>query len=114
VKKIVERIMKISPPPSSNDFSYRFTVIPGSRKIYSIKTKINLPERTQYYCPTPSFKSFFLGGEGGTGKSMILAYLSMFAHKNGWIVINVPNVYKWTFDRTAKYDRAYNGLYVIN
>lgn len=59
-------------------------------------------------------KSFYLGGEGGTGRSMILAYLSMMAHKNGWIVINVPNAYLWTHDTKAKYPRAYNGLYMIN
>ncbi len=56
----------------------------------------------------------FLGGEGGTGRSMILAYLSMFAFKNNWIIINVPDSYKWTHDRHIKYPRAYNGLYLIN
>lgn len=45
---------------------------------------------------------------------MILTYLSMYAYKNNWLVINVPNVYKWTFDRKIKYIRAYNGLYLIN
>jgi hypothetical protein len=106
--------MKIQPLPSSNDFSYRFKTIPGTADKDGIKTKIFLTDKTKYYCRTPSFKSFFLGGEGGTGKSMILAYLSMFGYKNGWIIINVPNVYKWTFDRKAKYIRAFNGLYLIN
>ena len=45
---------------------------------------------------------------------MILAYLSMFAYKNKWIVVNVPNVYNWTHSIRLKYVRAYNGLYVIN
>lgn len=54
-----------------------------------------------------------MGGEGGTGRSMILAYLAMFAHKNGWITINLPNAYKWTQNRKTKYVRAYNGLYLI-
>lgn len=75
---------------------------------------IELPSNAKYYCRTPSFKSLFLGGEGGTGKSMILAYVSMFAYKNGWIVINVPNAYKWTQAQRIKYVRAYNGLYLIN
>lgn len=44
---------------------------------------------------------------------MILAYLSMFAWKNGWIIVNLPNAYKWTQSRTVKYVRAYNGLYLI-
>lgn len=45
---------------------------------------------------------------------MILAYLAMLAHKKGWIVVNVPDAYKWTQDRKAVYPRAYNGLYLIN
>lgn len=45
---------------------------------------------------------------------MVLAYIAMWAFKNNWIVINVPSAYKWTNDRQAKYERAYNGLYVIH
>lgn len=45
---------------------------------------------------------------------MIIAYLSMFGYKNGWITVNVPNAYKWTQYRSTKYVRAYNGLYLIN
>ena len=45
---------------------------------------------------------------------MILAYLSMFAFKNNWIIVNLPDAYKWTHDRHIKYPRAYNGLYLIN
>lgn len=44
---------------------------------------------------------------------MILAYLAMWAHKNKWIVINVPCAYRWTNDRKVKYQRAYNGLFLI-
>jgi len=67
-----------------------------------------------FFYQTPSFKNVFLGGNGGTGKSMILAYVAMWAFKNNWILINVPSAYKWTNDRKAKYERAYNGLYVIH
>jgi hypothetical protein len=45
---------------------------------------------------------------------MILAYLAMYAYKNGWIVVNLPNAYKWTQNRRTQYVRAYNGLYLIN
>ena len=45
---------------------------------------------------------------------MILAYVAMWAFKNNWIVINVPSAYKWTNDRQAKDERAYNGLYLIH
>ena len=73
-----------------------------------------MPLNARFYCRTPSFKSFFLGGEGGTGRSMILAYLSMLAFRNNWIVINVPNAHFWTHDTKCKYPRAFNGLYLIN
>lgn len=102
--------MKIEPLPSPADFAKRFKVLPGT----DVETKTELPSQARHFCRTPSLKSFFLGGEGGTGKSMILLYLSMLAHKNNWIIINVPNAYKWTHDKKAKYPRAYNGLFLIN
>lgn len=58
-------------------------------------------------------KSIFLGGLGGTGRSMILAYAAMFAFKNNWIVISVPNAVKWTQDLQATPKKMYNGLFVI-
>lgn len=54
-----------------------------------------------------------MGGLGGTGKSMILAYAAMYAFKNNWILINIPNVHKWTQDHTVKPVRMFNGLFVI-
>lgn len=44
---------------------------------------------------------------------MILAYLTMFAYKNNWITVTVPDAYKWTQFKKTKYVRAYNGLYLI-
>ena len=44
---------------------------------------------------------------------MVLAYAAMWAFKNNWIVVNVPSIYRWTNDRQAKYERAFNGLFVI-
>lgn len=108
-KNLVDEVMTISPLPSPLDFAKRFKTMPGTE----IATKTELPPNVRYFCRTPSLKSMFLGGEGGTGKSMILLYLSMLAHKSGWIVVNVPNAYKWTHDTKAKYPRAHNGLYVI-
>jgi len=42
---------------------------------------------------------------------MILVHIAMYAHKNGWVVINVPNCRKWTHLST-KVTRYYNGLFV--
>ena len=44
---------------------------------------------------------------------MIMTHLSMWAHKNGWIVINVPSCHKWTHKK-KKINRMFNGLYVQN
>lgn len=95
--------------PSPNDFAYRCKTLPST----TIPTQTELPKSCSYYLTTPSYKSFFLGGEGGTGKSMILYYLTMYAYKNNWITITVPNAYKWTQIKKTKYVRAYNGLYLI-
>lgn len=38
----------------------------------------------------------FLHGVRGSGKSGVLLYAAMCAHKMNWIVVTVPNVYKWT------------------
>jgi hypothetical protein len=91
--QVIDEVMQLEPLPTLGDFGSRFKTLPGYP---SIPTKLKLPENVQYFSTTPSLKSIFLGGEGGSGKSMILAYLSMFAHSNDWIVINVPNCYKWT------------------
>jgi hypothetical protein len=45
---------------------------------------------------------------------MIMAYVAMWAHKNNWITINVPSGYKWTNDRSAKIELAYNGLHMVH
>lgn len=37
----------------------------------------------------------------------------MYAHKNKWIVVNVPDCRKWTHER-KKVTRFYNGLYLQN
>ena len=53
-----------------------------------------------------------MGGLGGTGKSMILAYASMFAFKNNWLIVSIP-VLKWTQDRNAVPKKMFNGLFLI-
>jgi hypothetical protein len=72
-----------------------------------------MPYFASFNYATPSCKSVFLGGLGGTGKSMILAYTAMYAFKNNWIVINLSNVLKWTQDRLAKPVKMFNGLFVV-
>ena len=54
-----------------------------------------------------------MGGLGGTGKSMILAYAAMYAYKNNWIVIAAPNILKWTQDLNVTPSKMFNGLFNI-
>ncbi len=54
-----------------------------------------------------------MGGLGGTGKSMILAYVAMYGYKNNWILIHTPNIMKWTQDRTFTPKKMFNGLFVV-
>lgn len=44
---------------------------------------------------------------------MILAYVAMYALKNNWLVINIPNVQKWTQDLKATPTKMFNGLFVV-
>lgn len=93
------------------DFAKRFRTLPGYD---NIQTRQTVPENASYYSKTPSFKSIFLGGLRGNGKSMILTYIALFAHKNDWIVINVPNAYKWTQNLKSSMQRTFNGLFLMN
>ena len=45
---------------------------------------------------------------------MTLAYAAMFAYKNNWIVVSVPNVIKWTQDENVEPKKMFNGLFVVN
>ena len=55
----------------------------------------------------------FLHGDKGTGKSGVLLYAAMWAHKMGWIVVSVPNVEKWTLSGEFEVRRHYaSGLYL--
>lgn len=52
-------------------------------------------------------------GDKGTGKSGVLLYAAMWAHKMGWIVVSVPNVEKWTLSGEFEVRRHYaSGLYL--
>jgi len=73
----------------------------------------NVPEFASYNYKTPSFKSVFLGGLGGTGRSMILAYVAMYAFKNNWILIHTPNIMKWAHDKDVTPQKMFNGLFVV-
>jgi ABC-type thiamin/hydroxymethylpyrimidine transport system permease subunit len=72
-----------------------------------------VPYFASFNYKTPSFKSVFLGGLAGTGRSMIMTYIAMYAFKNNWILITTPNVMKWTQDRSVKPKKLFNGLFVI-
>jgi len=37
-----------------------------------------------------------LSGDKGSGKSGVLLFATMWAHKNNWIVVNVPSAYELT------------------
>ena len=54
-----------------------------------------------------------MGGLGGTGKSMVLAYAAMLGFKNNWIVVSTPNIKKWTQDLKADPEKMFNGLFVV-
>lgn len=71
-----------------------------------------LAHNASYFWDTPSFKNIFLGGEGGTGRSMILAYIAMWAFKNNWVVITVPNSYKILNEVGTSYRKTYTGLFL--
>lgn len=81
--------------------------------------EINLPDSQKYLLSFPKYKKnykklptniskfgfegfqginsgVFLHGARGSGKSGVLLYLAMWAHKMNWIVVSVPNVFKWT------------------
>jgi hypothetical protein len=73
----------------------------------------NVPYFASFNYTTPSCKNVFLGGLGGTGRSMILAYAAMYGFKNNWLVINIPNVSKWTQDHTVTPVKMFNGLFVV-
>ena len=102
--------MKQEVDPSANDFTSRFKELETSPPLKIFK---GIPSFKRYNYTSPSFKSIFLGGLAGTGRSMIMAYITMFAFKNNWIVITTPNIMKWTQDRTVSPERMYNGLFVI-
>ena len=72
-----------------------------------------MPYFASFNYTTPSCKSIFMGGLGGTGKSMILAYAAMYAYKNNWIVIATPNILKWTQDLNVTPSKMFNGLFNI-
>jgi hypothetical protein len=51
-------------------------------------------------------------GDRGTGKSGVLSFITIWAHKNNWIVVNVPNASKFTNEKTIFNRHHKTGLYV--
>ena len=105
----VEQVMNQEVDPSAKDFTLRFKKLQTTPPLQIHK---KVPYFASFNYTTPSFKSIFMGGLGGTGKSMILSYAAMYAFKNNWIVLSAP-VLKWTQDRNAKPKKMFNGLFVI-
>lgn len=106
----VEKVNNMVVDPSANDFTQRFKQLDTTPPLKIYK---GVPYFASFNYTTPSFKSVFLGGLGGTGKSMILAYAAMLAYKNNWIVISTPNIIKWTQDLNVTPAKMFNGLFVI-
>jgi len=96
--------------PSPADFNTRFEKLKLSTTSLPLKNK--LAKNSSYFWDTPSFKNVFLGGEAGTGRSMILTYIAMWAFKNNWVVINCTSGYRLTHDTTNDVRRCYNGLFL--
>ena len=105
----IEQIMNQEVDPSAADFTSRFKYLETSPPL---KIHKKVPYFASFNYKTPSYKSVFMGGLGGTGKSMILSYAAMFGHKNDWIVI-APPVMKWTQDRNVSPKKMFNGLFVV-
>lgn len=110
-RKCVQSVMKLKHPPSPADF-HKVKELHVNSKHSRLQLSNSVPTNAGFFWKTPSFKNIFLGGEGGTGKSMILTYVSMWAHKNGWVVLNLPSAYKLNHGKDMNYSRAYNGLFV--
>ena len=106
----IDFVMSQEVDPSANDFTKRF-------KELQTNPPLAVHKKPAYFASfnytTPTFKSGFMGGLGGTGKSMILAYAAMYGYKNNWIVISTPNILKWTQDLTVTPSKMFNGLFVI-
>lgn len=96
IDQCIQQVELLSVKPSNLDFLKRYKELPTEPPI---KLFDNVPYFCRFSYKTPSFKSLFLGGLAGTGRSMILAYITMFAFKNNWIVISVPNAIDWTQDK---------------
>ncbi len=110
LQKAVTHIMELEVAVSPLDFLSRFKELPLEPVLPITRT---LPEMVQFYFDTPSFKSIFLGGEGGTGKSMIMTYAALFARQQGWITVNLTNGYDLLHEHKATFNRCYNGLYLF-
>jgi small subunit ribosomal protein S29 len=55
-----------------------------------------------------------LHGYRGTGKSGVLAFATMWAHQNNWLVVSVPSAFRLTQTKTL-FDRHHKtGLYLQN
>jgi hypothetical protein len=106
----IEVVMNQKVDPSANDFTQRFKELETTPPL---KIHKKMPYFASFNYTTPSCKSIFMGGLGGTGKSMILAYAAMYAYKNNWIVIATPNILKWTQDLSVTPSKMFNGLFNI-
>lgn len=106
----IQKVMTQEVDPSAQDFTKRFKELDTSPPL---KIHKEMPYFASFNYKTPSCKSVFLGGLGGTGRSMIMMYAAMMGFKNNWIVISTPNVMKWTQDLKVKPYKMFNGLFVV-
>lgn len=106
----VEKVMSQEVDPSAQDFTKRFKELDTTPPLKIYK---GVPYFASFNYKTPSFKSVFLGGLGGTGRSMVMAYAAMMGFKNNWIVVTTPNIMKWTQDLNVKPYKMFNGLFVV-
>lgn len=110
LKEAVDAVNNLKVPLSPADFAKRYEYFDLSTGRLPLINKV--ADNARFFWRTPSFKNVFLGGEGGTGRSMILAYISMWAFKNNWVVITCPSGYRMNHDRNAYVRRCYNGLFL--
>jgi hypothetical protein len=110
LEEAVQVVINTEIAPSPGDFNSRFEKMELPSGVLELKNRV--AKNSSYFWDTPSFKNVFLGGEAGTGRSMILAYIAMWAFKNNWVVINCTSGYRMTHDLANDTRRCFNGLFL--
>lgn len=84
--------------PLSNNESMKINLLDEKQ----LKNKRKIPQGLKYFDKFAGINSgAMLHGDRGTGKSGTLLYVTMWAHKNNFLVLNVPSSWKLTQTETV-------------